>query len=134
MRTVRKISAPYLMIYVYKRRFLDTQHGVRKGGEVFMMGDSGIVVDTVGDITIKERVFKGSKGLWEPLTRKKVNKEFITKDDLKTYKKILMLTNVHLTSFQPDENINMTRGKNSGCHCTPLSETQGTRCRICITS
>jgi len=41
------------------------------------------VVDTEGDITIKEGVFNGSKGLWEMLTRKNVNMEFITKDDLK---------------------------------------------------
>jgi len=79
---------------------------------MFMIGDSPIVVDTDGDITIKERVFKGSKGLWELLTRKKVNTEFITKDDLKTYKKILTMTNAYLTKYQPDGNINITRGKN----------------------
>jgi len=49
---------------------------------MFMIGDSTIVVDTGGDITIKERVFKGSKGLWELWTRKKINTEFITKDQL----------------------------------------------------
>jgi len=52
-----------------------------------MIGDSPIVVDTDGEITIKERVFEGSKGLWELLTRKKMNTEFITKDDLKTIRK-----------------------------------------------
>jgi len=78
---------------------------------MFMIGDSPIVVDTGGDITIKERVFKGSKGLWELLKRKKVNTEFITKDDLKTYKKILTMTEDHLTKYQPDGNINITRGK-----------------------
>jgi len=52
---------------------------------MFMIGDSPIVVDTGGDITIKERVFKESKGLWKLLTRKKVNKKFITKDVLMTY-------------------------------------------------
>jgi len=72
------------MPYVYKRRFLDKQYGVHKEGDIFMIGDSRIVVDTVGDITIKDRVFKGSKGLWELMTRKKVNTEFITKDDLKS--------------------------------------------------
>jgi len=72
------------MPYVYKRRFLDTQYGVRKEGDMFMIGDSPIVVDTVGDITIKDRVFKGSKGLWELLTRKKVDTEFISNDDLKS--------------------------------------------------
>jgi len=78
---------------------------------MLMMGDSHIVVDTVGDITIKDRVFKGSKGLWELLTRKKMNTEFITKDDLKSYKIILTMTNAHLTKYQPDGNINITRGK-----------------------
>ena len=45
-----------------KRRFHDTQYGVRKNGEIFMTGDSTNVVDTSGDITIKDRVFKGTKG------------------------------------------------------------------------
>jgi len=81
---------------------------------MFIIGDSAIVVDTNGAITIKERVFKGSKGLWELLTRKKVNMEFITKDDLKTYKKILTMTKAHLPKYQPDGNINITRGKNFG--------------------
>jgi len=99
------------MPYVYKRRFLDTHYGFRKDGIIFMIVDSPIVVDTDGDITIKEQVFKGSKGLRELFTRKKVNTEFITKDDLKTYKKILTMTNAHLTKYQLDGNINITRGK-----------------------
>jgi len=95
------VASVYLMPYVYKRRFLDTQYVVRKDGDMFMIGDSLIVVDTFGDITIKDRVFKGSKGLWELLTRKKVNTEFITKDDLKSYKKILTMTNAHLINISP---------------------------------
>jgi len=79
-----------------------------------MIGDSRIVVDTDGDITIKERVFNGSKGLSELMIRKKVNTEFITKEDLKSYKKILTMTNAHLTQYQPDGNINITRGKHFG--------------------
>jgi len=111
---VGPVASLYLMHYVYKRRFLDTQYGIRKDGDMFMIGDSPIVVDTVGDIRIKDRVFKGSKGLWELLTCKKVNTEFITKDDLKSYKKIVTVTNAHLTKYQPDGNINITRGKNFG--------------------
>jgi len=76
-----------------------------------MIGDSPVLVDTSGDITIKDPVFKGSKGLWKLLTRKNVNTEVITKDDLKSYKKILTMTNAHLTQYQPDGNINITRGK-----------------------
>jgi len=60
---VGSVASVYLMPYVYKGRFLDTQYGVRKDGDLFMIGDSHIVVDTVGDITIEDRVFKESKGL-----------------------------------------------------------------------
>jgi len=56
---VGPVASPYMMPYVYKGRFLDTQYLVRKDGDMFMIGDSPIVVDTVGDITIKERLFKG---------------------------------------------------------------------------
>jgi len=38
-----------------------------------------------------------------------VNREFITKDDLKSYKKILTMTNAHLNKYQPDGNINIKR-------------------------
>jgi len=81
---VGSVSSPYLMFNVYKRPFLDTQDGIRKDGDIFMIGDSPITVDTDGDIAIKERVFNGSKGLWEQLTRKNVNTEFMTKNYLKT--------------------------------------------------
>ena len=108
---VGPVASPYLMPYVYKRRFLDTQYGVRKEGDTFMIGDSQVLVDTSGDITIKDRLFRGTQGLWELLTRKNVNTEAVTKDDLKSYKKILTMTNAHLAQYQPDGNINITRGK-----------------------
>jgi len=99
------------MPYVNKRRFLDTQYGVRTEGNTCMIGDSQVLVDTSGDITIKERLFSSTKGLWELLTPKNVNTEAVTKDDLKSYKKILSMTNAHLNRYQPDGNINITRGK-----------------------
>jgi len=105
---------------MYKRRFLDTHYGVRKNVDMFMIGYSPIVVDTGGDITIKERVFKGTKGLWEMLARKKVNTVFISKDDLKTYKKILTMANAHLTKYQTDVNINITWGKKIRVIIAPL--------------
>jgi len=72
------------------------------------------------------KVFKGSKGLWELLTRKKVNTDFITKDDLKTYKKILTVTNTRLTRYQPDGNIHITRGKKiSYCPCALFAKPKG---------
>ena len=78
---------------------------------MFMIGYSPVLDDPSGDIAIKDRVFKGSKGLWELLTRKNVNTEVITKDELKSYKKIQTMTNAHLTQYQPHGKINITRGK-----------------------
>ena len=76
-----------------------------------MIGDSPVLVDTSGDITIKDRLFRGTKCLWELLTRKNVNTEVITKDVLKSYKKILTMTNAHLTQYLPEGNINITQWK-----------------------
>jgi len=100
------------MSYVYKRHFVETQYGVRKDGDMFMMADSSILVNAGGDITVKEREFNLLKGLWELLTRKKVNTDFITKDDLNMYKEILTMNNAHLTRYHPNGNINITCGKN----------------------
>jgi len=72
------------MPYVYKRRFLNTQYGMRKDGDIFKIGDSALLADQDGDITIKEKEFRGSEVLWELLTRKIVNKEHVTSDDLRT--------------------------------------------------
>jgi len=63
-KNVGSVASTYIMPYVYKKRFLDTQYGILKDGDIFKIGDSSVVVDT-GDITIKE--FRGSEGLWELL-------------------------------------------------------------------
>jgi len=102
------------MPYVYKRRFLDKQYRIQNDADIVMIGESPVVVDTDGDITNKESVLNGSKGLWELLTCKNVNTELINKNDLKTNKKILMMPNAHLTKYRPDSNINIMQGKNFG--------------------
>jgi len=66
------VAIPYLVPYVYRRRILHTQYGIRKDGYKFKFGDSAVVVDTDGGITIKQE-FRGSEGLWELLTCNNVN-------------------------------------------------------------
>jgi len=63
----------------------------------------------------------------------KVNTEYITKDDLKSYKKILTMTNAHLTQYQPDGNINITRGKKFRDIIAPLfakPKGRGVKCAL----
>jgi len=107
---VGTIASPYIVPYFYNKRLLDTQYGIRKVGDSFMIGDSAVIVDTDRDITIKGQEFRGTKGLWELLTRKNVNRKHIMTDDLKKYQKILVLTNAHLTDYQPGGDIQVTRG------------------------
>jgi len=110
---VGSVASPYLMPYVYNGRFLDTQYGIRKEVDTFQIGDSPVLVDHDVDIKIKENEFRGSEGLWELLTRKNVNKEHVTSDDLRKYKKILLLTNAHLEGYDTASAINVARGKSS---------------------
>ena len=105
------VAGSYLTPYLYKRSFLDTQYGIRKEGDVFMIGDSSLTVDSESDIMIKGKDFRGTRGLWELMTRRNVQWDKITTDDLKAYKKILLLTNGHLTGYEPDGNIYISSGK-----------------------
>ena len=104
------VASSYLLPNLYNRRFLDTQYGIRKDGDTFMIGDSTLTVDRDGDITVKGKHFEGMQGLCELLTRKNVKHEIVTTDDMKTYKTILLLTHAHLTGYEPDGNINVSRG------------------------
>jgi len=82
---VGPIARPYIVPYLYNRRYLDTQYGLRKDGDSFKIGDSTVLVDPDSDITIKGREFRGTTGLCELLTRKNVDRKNITTDDLKKY-------------------------------------------------
>ena len=75
-----------------------------------MIGDSTLTVDSDRDVTIKGKHLKGRAGQWELLTRKNVKHEKITADELKSYKKILKMTNAHLTGYERSVNIHITRG------------------------
>jgi len=69
-----------------------------------------VLVDTDSDITINGKEFRGTKGLWELLTRKSVDRRKIPTDDLKNYKKLLELTKANLTDHQPGADIQIMRG------------------------
>ena len=99
------------MPYIYKRRFLGTQYGKIKDGDIFKISDSAVVVDTDGDITIKEKEFRGSGGRCELLTRKKLYRQHVYSNDLWTYKDILLMTNTHLDGYQARGVINCRGGK-----------------------
>jgi hypothetical protein len=96
--------------YVYKRGFLHTTYRMRKVGDKFMIDESPVDVDVNSNIHIRKKEFRGNKGLWELLTRKRVEKKLISTDDLQQYKRILELTNTYLEGYDRDANINVTTG------------------------
>ena len=96
------LASPYVSPYLYefKKRSLDTEYGIRRDADGWMIGDSRVGMDSDGNIHIKNVVFPATNGLWELLTRKRVDKKSITIDDLKQYKTILEMTNAHLEGYK----------------------------------
>jgi hypothetical protein len=83
---------------------------LRKESSKVFIGNSDVTVDTNSDLYIKDKRFKSTRGLWELLTRKSVNKKLVSEDDLKQYKNVLNLTNVHLEGYKPNAPIHASRG------------------------
>lgn len=109
-RPYGEIASPFLSPYVKGSRMLDTQYGIRKVGDNFMIGNATVTVDNTSDLTIKGEHFKGTKDLWNLLTRKNVNYDAIDEDELKKYKTILEMTNAHLEGYRSGNNIQTSRG------------------------
>jgi hypothetical protein len=75
-----------------------------------MIGNSIVTLDKDGDLNINGKQFPGTSGLWELLTRKRINRDKVTTKDLKTYKSILEMTHAHLEGYKPGGNIEISRG------------------------
>ena len=65
-----------------------------------MIGVSVLTVDYTNEISINGKHFKGTRGLWDLLTRKDVTRDFVTADYLKRYKTIVQLNNSHLQVYE----------------------------------
>jgi hypothetical protein len=76
-----------------------------------MIGDSAVTVDSRSDITIHDKTFRGTKVLWELLTRKKLGEKLDSTTDLKRYKNILEMTNAHLEGYKPGGDKHISRGQ-----------------------
>ena len=107
---VGSLASPYVSPYAHKRRFLDTTFGIRSEGGKFKIGNQNVTVDENSNIHLGDKMFKGTTGLWELLTRKNVDHKLVTKNDLSIYKVILELTNGHLEDNTAFNNIKTSRG------------------------
>jgi hypothetical protein len=79
-----EIASPYITPYQTNKPYLDRVFGIRKESDgQLRIGNSLLKIDNDSNITIQGETFKGTKCLFELLTRKKVNHSLITTDDLK---------------------------------------------------
>ena len=104
------IASPYLSSYVHKSGILDAEYGLRKVGDEFFIGNSDVTVDKYSDFYIRNKHFKGTRGLWELLTRKNVNTDIVTESDLRQYKRSLNLTSAHLEVYEPGAPTHISKG------------------------
>jgi hypothetical protein len=75
-----------------------------------MIGKSVVDLDKPDVITVKGKRFKLTRGLWELLTRNDVDTGTISPNDMQRYKSILKLTSAHLSGYEPDGKIKISRG------------------------
>jgi len=83
------------------RNAVSIQYGIRRDGDLFMIGDSQVGVDRDGNFHINNVELPATKGLWELLTRKRVDKHSVTTAHIKQYKTILEMNNSHLEGYKP---------------------------------
>jgi hypothetical protein len=68
----------------FYKRFLDKQYDIKKGADgTFMIGNATLSVENESNITIYDKQYTSTRGLWEPLTRKNVKKDIVTTRDMK---------------------------------------------------
>ena len=62
----------------------------------FRIGNADIEIDRDSNVFVQGKSYKWTRGLFEILTRKKVDQSFITDRDLKAYIEVLEATHGHL--------------------------------------
>ena len=105
------IASPYVSAYVYRKGNLDRDYGMRRDADgSFRIGNAEVVIDQDSNVFVKGKSYRGTRGLFELLTRKKVDQTFITRSDLQSYREILEATHGHLENNDPAGVIKTTRG------------------------
>ena len=124
-KDVGKVASPFLLEQNKNR--LDRVYGIRRKGNVLMIGDSEMTVDENSNIHIKGVSFEGTKGLWRLLTLKSVLPSSATKQDMDAYKDILLLTNAHLEQYERGNSVNIHGGTKYNTIIAPLFRSESGR-------
>ena len=105
------VASPYIASYVFHASDVDRDFGMRRDTDwKFRIGNANVEIDSDSNVILKGVSYKGTKGLFELLTRKKVDTSFITDSDMKAYRAILQSTHGHLENSDPSCSLKTTRG------------------------
>lgn len=129
-RTYVNQFGPLTQEYMYKtmteaNEKFDHTFGVRPNfdTDTWWIGNKEIVFDKQDNIHIENKMFGGTKGLFELLFKRIPNKNLITKLDLSKYKNILELTNAHKQGHHQDAKIASSHGVKYKSIISPLFST-----------
>ena len=122
------VVSPYISVYAYRDRNVDKDLGIRRDADGnFKIGNSIVDIDPQSKVYVQGKMYEGTKGLFELLTRKRVNHSLTSTKELKNYKQILSVTNGHRENHDPSSVIKTTRGIK--CHVVVSKLFPGTRKR-----
>lgn len=105
----------------------DQTFGVRASGlmNAWTIGNKVIEFDKDDYIHIGQKMFRGSRGLFELLFKKRPNEETFNAEHLKTYKEILVETSAHRQQYNPRAKIASSGGKKYTTIIKKLFEVRG---------
>src|SRR5688572_11280545 len=87
-----ELATAYLQRYASNKKSVDTTFGIYSKDGVFYIGKEPITIQ--GDnITVKDKTYAGTPGLWELITMAKPNESIYDGKDLNDYAEILDATN-----------------------------------------
>ena len=105
------VTSPYTASYVFHASDVYRGFGiVRDTDRAFRIRNANVEIDQDSNVIVKGVSYKGTRGLFELLTRKKVDRSFIIDSDMKAYRAILEATHGHLENNDPSGIIMTTRG------------------------
>ena len=116
------LASAYLGNYLSKNSVADTTYGIRRDGNTFFIGNKEIEINN-NDITIEDKIYKGTKGLWELLTLKEPTN--YNESDLQNYKEILETTSAHLKGYKAGAPLSSNKHTKYTNIIKPLFKTTG---------
>lgn len=96
------IAVKYLKQYAADKRLVDTTFGIKSKDGQFYIGDTPISIEG-DDITVGNKIYQGTPGLWELLTMAKPDSSIFNANDHEEYAEILDVTNAIRQKNNPNK-------------------------------